>query len=181
MQQRIGFDNVRFKEIIGANHKNKQKISQQLKIPVTQLEQWLNGKSIPSKTYINKINDLVGVDLSYKSNLTKRERKYNNQKPVVDGITFDSLKEANRYCELRSLQKIGEISNLRRQVKYVLIPSQKDENGHCVERECAYKADFVYEKDSQIIVEDTKGVRTSDYVIKRKLMLFIHHIKIREI
>lgn len=106
--------------------------------------------------------------------------KYKNKKVFVDGHTFDSKKEAKRYYELRLLEKAGEITNLRMQVKFVLIPSQKID-GKVVERECAYKADFVYQENGQTVVEDTKGFKTKDYIIKRKMMLYIHGIRIKEI
>ena len=106
--------------------------------------------------------------------------KYKNKKDFVDGHTFDSKKEAKRYYELRLLEKAGKITNLRMQVKFVLIPSQKID-GKVVERECAYKADFVYQENGQTVVEDTKGFRTRDYIIKRKMMLYIHGIRIKEI
>ena len=107
--------------------------------------------------------------------------KYHSKKVTIDGITFDSKKEANRYCELKILEKDGEISHLERQVKFELIPAQKRE-GKVVERACNYMADFVYRnKDGELIVEDTKGFRTPDYIIKRKLMLWVHNIRIREI
>lgn len=125
-----------------------------------------------------------------------RYRKYNNKKIEVDGMTFDSKKEANRYKELSLMQKAGEITGLQTQVRYVLIPSQREvseevytrgENkgkykpGKLLERECTYVADFVYYKDGKVIVEDTKGFRTKEYIIKRKLMLYVHHIQIKEI
>ena len=106
--------------------------------------------------------------------------KYRSKKTVIDGITFDSKKEANRYMELKVLEKAGVIQDLQRQVKYVLIPSQII-NGKVVERECAYKADFVYTENGMTIVEDTKGFRTTDYKIKRKLMLHVHGIRIKEV
>jgi hypothetical protein len=106
--------------------------------------------------------------------------KYRNKKAVVNGIKFDSKKEAARYNELRLLERAGAIQNLKTQVKFVLIPSQKI-NGKTVERECAYKADFVYTQNGKTVVEDTKGYRTKDYIIKRKLMLYVHGIKINEI
>ena len=106
--------------------------------------------------------------------------KYRNTKVFVDGHTFDSKKEAKRYYELRLLEKAGEISNLQLQVKFVLIPSQRID-GKLVERECAYKADFVYQEKGETVIEDTKGFKTKDYVIKRKLMLFIHGIRIKEV
>lgn len=107
--------------------------------------------------------------------------KYNSKKTVVDGQKFDSKKEARRYQELLLLEKAGEIKNLSRQVKFVLIPSQRDENGKVVERECSYKADFVYEEDGKTVVEDVKGFRTKEYIIKRKLMMWRYGIRIREV
>ena len=105
--------------------------------------------------------------------------KYRSKKTVIDGITFDSKKEANRYMELKMLEEAGTIQDLQRQVKYVLIPTQRI-NGKLVEKECSYKADFVYKENGETIVEDTKGFRTSNYKIKRKLMLYVHGIRIRE-
>lgn len=107
--------------------------------------------------------------------------KYNSKKIVVDGQKFDSKKEARRYQELLLLEKAGEIKNLSRQVKFVLIPSQRDENGKVVERECSYKADFTYEEGIKTVVEDVKGYRTKEYIIKRKLMLYQYGIRIREV
>lgn len=108
--------------------------------------------------------------------------KYNNKKITVDGQKFDSKKEANRYKELRLLEKAGAIHDLRMQVKFTLIPAQRDgATGKVVERECSYKADFVYEEDRKTVVEDVKGFRTKEYVIKRKLMLWRYGIRIREV
>lgn len=107
--------------------------------------------------------------------------KYNSKQTVVDGQKFDSKKEARRYQELLLLEKAGEIKNLSRQVKFVLIPSQRDENGKVVERECSYKADFTYEEGIKTVVEDVKGYRTKEYIIKRKLMLYQFGIRIREV
>lgn len=116
--------------------------------------------------------------------------KYGSRKVEVDGIVFDSKKEAKRWSELLLLEKAGAIRNLRRQVKFVLIPAQKEPDttgkrggtikGKLLERECTYIADFVYQEDGKTVVEDTKGFRTSEYRIKKKLMLFIHGIKIKE-
>lgn len=106
--------------------------------------------------------------------------KYHNRKVFYDGMTFDSVKEKCRYVQLRTLERSGAISGLRRQVKYVLIPSQR-QGKKVIERECSYYADFVYTQNGELIVEDTKGVRTPDYKIKRKLMLYVHGIRIREI
>ena len=120
--------------------------------------------------------------------------KYQAIKCSYDGIQFDSRKEMRRYQELLLLQRAGAILNLRRQVKYILIPAQYEtyerygKNGkklkdgqRCIEKECAYVADFVYEENGKEIVEDTKGIKTKDYIIKRKLMLFIHGIRVKEV
>lgn len=118
-------------------------------------------------------------------------RKYRNKKVTVDGITFDSAKEYKRYRELELLQRGGEIQDLRRQVEYELIPEQREpdtvgarggvKRGKLNERRCCYVADFVYTDRGNTVVEDTKGMRTKEYIIKRKLMLWVHGIKIREI
>lgn len=107
--------------------------------------------------------------------------KYSNKKVTVNGMTFDSEKEYIRWRELLLLQRAEAIADLQRQVKFVLIPSQRGENGKVIEKECSYYADFVYRKDGQIVVEDTKGFRTADYIIKRKLMLYVHGIRIKEV
>ena len=105
--------------------------------------------------------------------------KYRSQKVTINGEAFDSKREAARYQVLLMLQRTGVISDLQRQVKYVLIPAQRI-NGKVVERECAYKADFVYTQDGVAVVEDAKGMRTKDYIIKRKLMLEKYGIRIFE-
>lgn len=102
-----------------------------------------------------------------------------------------SKKELKRWTELKLQEEAGVIQDLRKQVKFVLIPAQREPDtigarggvrkGKLIEREAAYIADFVYQKDGKTIVEDTKGYRTKDYVLKRKLMLWVHQIKIREI
>ncbi len=118
--------------------------------------------------------------------------KYRNKKVNVNGIVFDSKKEAERYRDLLLLERAGAITNLKRQVKYVLIPAQREpevkdvrgktKKGKLIEQECTYTADFTYfDKNGQFVVEDIKGMRTKDYIIKRKLMLFIHNIRIREV
>lgn len=106
--------------------------------------------------------------------------KYHAKKTRLDGLTFDSQKEAQRYAELKLLERAGQIHSLRRQVKYELIPAQKI-HGRTVERACSYIADFVYEENGQTVVEDVKGFRTKDYLIKRKLMLERHGIQVREV
>lgn len=126
--------------------------------------------------------------------------KYYSKKISADGMIFDSKKEYKRWNELRMLEKSGRIRDLKRQVKFVLIPAQREPDtrgpkggikpGRLLEREVAYIADFTYVEilpfDDEantgvLVVEDTKGMRTKDYIIKRKLMLYIHGIRIREV
>lgn len=108
--------------------------------------------------------------------------KYGNRKITVDGITFDSQKEAVRYQELLLLQRAGQIFNLQRQVPFVLIPKQ-ERNGKVIERAVVYKADFVYTENGEDIVEDVKSeaTKTKEYIIKRKLLLWQFGIRIREV
>ena len=106
--------------------------------------------------------------------------KYGAKKVTVNGVTFDSKKEAKRYGELVLLERAGKISNLEKQVKFELIPSQRID-GKVVERACQYVADFVYTENGKKVVEDTKGFKTKDYIIKRKLMLSVYGIRIKEI
>ena len=106
--------------------------------------------------------------------------KYKSRKTVVDGIEFDSKKEAKRYSELKLLERAGQIQELELQKPFVLIPAQKV-NGKVVERACKYIADFVYKENGKTVVEDTKGVKTKDYIIKRKLMLLVYNIQIKEV
>lgn len=107
--------------------------------------------------------------------------KYGARRGVVAGKKFDSLAESRRFAELSRLQRLGVITDLRRQVPFELIPAQYDEEGKILERAVTYKADFTYERDGALVVEDVKGVRTKDFVIKRKLMLYVHKIKLVEI
>ena len=106
--------------------------------------------------------------------------KYHNRRVTVDGKTFDSKKEAQRYRELSLLQRAGIIRDLELQKQYELIPAQRI-GAKIVERAVKYKADFVYKENGETVVEDTKGVKTKDYIIKRKLMLWVHGISIREV
>lgn len=93
-----------------------------------------------------------------------------------------SRKEHNRASQLQLMQRAGLISDLREQVKYVLVPVQRDKDGNLLEKSCSYIADFVYTDNGTglTVVEDTKGYRTAEYKIKRKLMLWIHGIRIKE-
>lgn len=108
--------------------------------------------------------------------------KYRSRKITVNGEVFDSKKEYKRFVELTLLERAGKITNLQRQVKFELLPSQRID-GKVVERPVRYIADFVYEQDGQTIVEDVKSsaTKTSEYVIKRKLLLWRHGIAIKEV
>lgn len=128
----------------------------------------------------NKRTPLMNVDAIYRpSAADSRESKYGNKK--TNG--YDSKREAKRADMLRLMEKGGEISDLREQVAYELIPRQVDAHGKVIERACSYIADFVYVLTStgQTVVEDAKGHRTRDYVMKRKLMLSVHGIRVREV
>ncbi len=122
--------------------------------------------------------------------------KYQTQKCEFNGEKFDSRKELQRYLELRLLERSGQITGLKRQVKFELIPAQREPNktgkrdgvikGKVIEKECAYYADFVYvDSQGNTVVEDVKGYKRggaySVFTIKRKLMLYKYGIKIKEI
>lgn len=122
-----------------------------------------------------------------------KNSKYHNRKITRDGETFDSIKEYQRWCELKLLEKAGEITDLKRQVKFKLIPTIREpvnemgsqgvfKKGKVIEREVSYVADFVYKNRLGFqVVEDVKGYRTEAYILKRKMMLWFHHIRIQEI
>ena len=104
-----------------------------------------------------------------------KKSKYGAVKTEVDGIMFDSKREASRYQELRLLEQAGEIANLRLQVPYILFP--KNEHGRALK----YIADFVYTDDTgALVVEDAKGHSTDVYKIKRRLMAELKGIEIKE-
>lgn len=125
--------------------------------------------------------------------------KYKARKFTVDGIEFHSKKEANRYIELKLLERRGEIRGLQMQIPFLLVPAQYEERieytpkrnlekrvKRLVEQKVSYVADFVYSRNNgEIVVEDVKGYRRgtaySVFVIKRKLMLERHGIKVVEI
>lgn len=128
--------------------------------------------------------------------MTYKSKYYNIKTRTSDGLVFDSHKEARRWEELLLLQKAGKIVELRRQVAYELIPAQYEtyerftkkgvrlkDGRRLLERSVEYKADFVYTdvESGENIVEDAKGVKCKEYIIKRKLMLAIHGIRVREV
>ena len=108
--------------------------------------------------------------------------KYGNRKlKAPDGQVFDSVKEFHRWGCLKLMERACKIHHLQRQVKFVLIPAQKDEKtGKVLERECSYVADFTYYEDGKYVVEDCKGYRTDTYKLKKKLCLWVHGIRIKE-
>lgn len=113
-----------------------------------------------------------------------KKSKYHAEKMTVtlrngETHTFDSKREWKRYNDLAMMEQAGEIQDLRLQVTFPLIPSIKRSDGK-TERGISYRCDFMYQKNGQTIVEDTKGFRTKEYKIKKKLMLWIHHIEILE-
>lgn len=121
--------------------------------------------------------------------------KYKSKKTIVDGIEFDSRKEATRYCELKLLQRAGKIQNLELQKAIELIPAQREADtigkrggiikGKVIEKAVFYRADFVYTENGETVVEDVKGYKGGGayavFTIKRKLLLYKYGIKIKEI
>lgn len=130
-------------------------------------------------------NPVTPVTLAEALNLQQqadKRAKYGNEKITINGATFDSRAEYQRYRDLCLLAQAGAISDLQRQVRYELIPVQRDEDGNVLERACYYVADFVYAgADGHTVVEDVKGIRTKAYLMKRKLMLFRYGIRIQEV
>ena len=128
----------------------------------------------------------------------RKKSKYGNRKITRDGETYDSVKEYRRYNELLLLERAGAIQGLERQVAFELIPAQYEEvytgeyykrgdrKGEpklkrvCVEQAVTYYADFVYFEGGEKVVEDTKGFKTPEYKLKKKMMLYFHGIKIKE-
>ena len=122
--------------------------------------------------------------------------KYHSRKITRDGETFDSVKEYRRFCELSQLEKAGEITDLKRQVEFILIPAQREpdtvgkrggiKQGKVIEHKCSYISDYTYkDKHGKLHIEDVKGYKGggaySVFVIKRKLMYCVYGIKIEEV
>lgn len=106
--------------------------------------------------------------------------KYRNHRTTVDGIEFDSKAEASRWLELKTMERAGLISDLARQVPFELTSTMRAPSGKIV-RPITYVADFVYTEKGAKVVEDVKGMKTAEYRIKAKLMMFVHCIEIREV
>lgn len=111
------------------------------------------------------------------------KNKYKAKKAVVDGIVFDSRKEAKRYTELKKLEEMGSIRDLSLQVQFELIPSFEIviDGKKRKRRPITYVADFVYYRDDEKVIEDVKGLRTPVYKIKKKLFEYRYHETIREV
>lgn len=129
------------------------------------------------------------ADMRAKRGGYKPTEKYNKYHAVKTNGSA-SKKEAKRKFELELAERAGIISDLRCQVPYELIPTQRWPDtvgprggiikGKVRENSCVYRADFVYIRDGKLVVEDCKGFRTKEYIIKRKLMLWVHGIEIYE-
>ena len=133
--------------------------------------------------------------------MMKNGNKFGARKVIgLNGEVFDSQKEHQRWGVLKLLERAGKISDLQRQVTFELIPTQREESpgvykagpqkglpkpGDIIEQGCRYVADFVYQQDGKTVVEDCKGYKKGAaydlFVIKRKLMLHVHKIRIREV
>ena len=133
----------------------------------------------------------AAADAKAKAEKPKKGNKLHAEKvdmTMPDGtlMHFDSKREARRYMELWLMQGAGEISGLRTQVKYELIPKQVHKDG-TKEKGIEYVADFVYEQGGETVVEDSKGFRDTSsaayrvFVMKRKMMLYFHGITVREV
>ena len=125
--------------------------------------------------------------------------KYHSRKITKDGEVFDSVKEYRRWCELKLLERAGAITELNRQVRFELFPAQYEpferysektgkrlkDGQRCIEKSVFYVADYTYNRNGELVVEDTKGYRKGTaydvFVLKRKLMLYFHGIRIREV
>lgn len=119
--------------------------------------------------------------------------KYGNKKAKANGRVFDSRTERGRYYALKALEKAGEISDLRLQVPFEIIPAiyetvevqlktKTKQVQKLVQRSTYYVADFVYkDKDGNEVVEDSKGFRTKEYILKKKMMRAFFGIEIKEV
>ena len=114
----------------------------------------------------------------------KKPRKYRNTKTVLDGITFDSKREAARYQELKALAARGVIEDFRHQAPFVLAPGVRFSGEKRAKPALRYVADFAYKLDGRLVVEDVKSKVTAGaaaYRIKRHLMLSVHGIEVAEV
>jgi len=107
-------------------------------------------------------------------------RKYRNKPVYLDGHRFDSEHERDIYAELKILERAGEISELKLQPAFELVPAVR-RDGKPIQRAITYKADFSYMQDGELKVLDAKGVKTDVYKLKKKLMLALLGIEIEEV
>jgi hypothetical protein len=116
-----------------------------------------------------------------RAKLAPRRTKYGNVAVVVDGIKYASQAEERRHSELKLLQRIGWIEDLRLQVPFEIAPACELYGKKSIAR--VYRADFTYKivKTGELVVEDVKGVRTDLYILKRHLMKVVHNIEIKEV
>ena len=133
----------------------------------------------------------AAADAKAKAEKPKKGNKLHAEKvdmTMPDGtlMHFDNKREVRRYMALWLMQRSGQITNLRTQVKYPLLPKQERKDG-TKERAIDYVADFVYEKDGETVAEDSKGFRNTSsatckvFVMKRKMMLYFHGITVKEV
>jgi hypothetical protein len=109
----------------------------------------------------------LGIEIEVEEKESKR--KYNNEKPEVDGVVFDSRKEANYYCNLKLRKRAGDIKDFELQPKFVLLEKDKD---RVTGRGIKYIADFkITYSDGSVEVVDVKGYKTQVYKLKKKLLL----------
>jgi len=130
----------------------------------------------------NRIKGLSNKVIPSQEEKPKKVSKYRNEKVEINGVKYDSKKEAKKAEELEYLEKAGKIKNLERQKKFVLQEGFRI-NGHKI-REIAYIADFVYEEDGKLVVVDVKSPITRKnpvYKLKKKMMMYVHGIEIKEV
>jgi len=139
----------------------------------------INGKAANRAVAASKPRS-IGVRLGE----AKKPRKYRNEKTVIDGITFDSKREAGRYHELKSLASRKLIEDLQHQVPFELAPAVKFSSEGRKKPALRYVADFAYWLDGKFVVEDVKSPATAKaaaYRIKRHLMLSVHGIEVKDV
>jgi len=149
-----------------------------------QVPENFSGTSLTAEQYRTLAGDKPSKEpLTHKIPKRPTLSKYKNIKTECDGFTFDSTKEKNRYLYLKELINRGLISNLQRQVRFDLIPTNN------LHRGVYYVADFTYIKDDELVIEDVKPLDKkrqkflvkSDYIIKKKLLYHLYKLKIKEV
>ena len=129
-----------------------------------------------------RINAAMSANHTPVRSQKNRKSKYGNVVTWVDGLRFDSKDEAKRFVQLREMERLGKISHLRLQVPFDLLPAQEIDGKK--ERPVKYVADFVYlDSRGKEVIEDVKSgpTKTKEFIIKRKLMMFVHHKAVVEV